>query len=298
MTVFKRIIAVMLCIVMLACAVASCDQNKDDSQSSETAKELQSSESTTETSAKTSEVTTKDTESSKETESDTEKDDSNQNGTHVHNYNVKNTDKKYLKIAAKYDMTYAVYFYSCMCGETGTDTFAIFPPEWTKIYKTVYCIKDTMNVYSATEGKAHTLDTYVGREFNVVATDGEYYKTEDRYAGVVMYIKIEDTTDNIGMVTFTKVDNSSIEVEDPRENVIIYSDLGMTKAFEVPGMYAIGAFTGNDRIKVTGFNQTRDFLSITYQGYDSEDEYHNLDNYYCYAKGISIWYNDDDLRFN
>ena len=32
MTVFKKIITVMLCIVMLACAVASCDQNKDDAQ--------------------------------------------------------------------------------------------------------------------------------------------------------------------------------------------------------------------------------------------------------------------------
>ena len=297
MTVFKKIIAVMLCVVMLACAVASCDQNKDDAQSSETAKELQSSESTTETSAKTSEATTKDTESSKETESDTEKDDSNQNGTHVHNYNVKSTNLKYLKSEAFYDIDNAVYYYSCECGEEGYETFKA-ESDWVEVQKTVYSLKREMTVFSRTSLKDKNITVPLGCHFNVISTNGEMYKAKYAYSDDTVYVDVKDTTDNIGMVTFTNVGSSSIEVEDPRENVILYSDLGITKAFEVDGYVAIGAFSTTERIKVTAFNQTRDFLEVTYVGYDSEYNYHALETYYCHAKGISIWYNDDDLKFN
>ena len=41
---------------------------------------------------------------------------------HTHNFNVKSTDSKYLKSAAT-TTSKAVYYYSCSCGEKGTETF-------------------------------------------------------------------------------------------------------------------------------------------------------------------------------
>ena len=46
---------------------------------------------------------------------------------HSHDFNVKSTDSKYLKTAAT-TTSKAVYYYSCSCGEKGTETFEYGEP--------------------------------------------------------------------------------------------------------------------------------------------------------------------------
>ena len=282
-------IAFMLCFVMLLCSVlVSCDKNQGTTGSSETTKVLQSSESTAETSAQASEETT--------AGSDTP----NQDGAHVHNYNVKNTDEKYLKSEAFYDIRNAVYYYSCECGEKGTDTDTFEKDsDWVSISKTVYCIKRPATIYDEAINQTNDYFVNMTYPFVVVATDGKTYKCKkDDQSNKYEYISVEDTTDSYSMVLFTDVNNSLLELEDYNAKLTLYSDLGLTKAFDVEGVVAMGVYPDSGTLRVIGFNQTRDFLKVTYQGYDTEYNLHAFETYYCYAKGTTIWYDGDDLKFN
>ena len=91
---------------------------------------------------------------------------------HVHNYNQTNTDSSHLKTNATCTSK-AVYYYSCYCGQNGTETFTSGNVDQTNhlsenLVTTCISISDTQHQTNITCSKCNTVTSSVNNNHNIV----------------------------------------------------------------------------------------------------------------------------------
>lgn len=114
-----------------------------------------------------------------------------------HQFSQKNTDSHYLKTSATYTSS-AIYYYSCSCGERGTDTFSYGSPLMQTIpiseaeFKRIIDLSDlrdfTLNatvsrqfVYYDVAKNLYTIQTITENSVSYVNASRYLYESEDRY---------------------------------------------------------------------------------------------------------------------
>ncbi len=206
----------------------------------------------------------------------------------AHEFNKKSTSAQYLKSAAT-SSSAAIYYYSCVCGKKGTDTFhhgTALSSKWTTVNKTVYGITTNAAIHTVTDdNKSFCGNVYVGEKFDVIATDGTWYKIKYTCGSQdFAYVMCKYVTDNVKKVTFNRVEGADASLKDGADGVYLCKGLD-----EISSVFISRDVWGNGYLSVEEISETKDWIKVRYQGYDSNGGYHDASTvYYCSTKNLYL----------
>lgn len=204
-----------------------------------------------------------------------------------HVFDQKTISDQYLKSKETSSGT-AIYYYSCSCGKKGSKTFTYGTElsKWTTINKTVYGITPNAAIHTITDdNKSFCGNVYVGEKFDVIATDGTWYKIQ--YTCVSQdyaYIMCKYVTDKVKTVTFNRIEGADAPLKDGANGVYLCNGLD-----EISNIFISRDAFGNGYLSVEEINETKDWIKVRYQGYDSNGGYHDASKvYYCSTKNLYL----------